>query len=217
VARVIDGDTIEVTGGTRVRLIGVDTPEPGDCFGGDATRYANELLPAGTRVRLVYDVERLDSFGRTLAYVYKLADGVFINVAVAGNGFAQQLTVPPNVAHAEEFRVAVASARTANLGLWHGCLAPATTTTAAPAPVVAAPTTRVAVARPVTTTTKAPAAAGCHPSYAGACVPTGFSDVDCAGGSGNGPGYISDKRFQVVGPDVYGLDGNDNDGVACES
>jgi endonuclease YncB( thermonuclease family) len=215
VVRVIDGDTIEVTGGTRVRLIGVDTPESGDCFGAEATRYANELLPAGTRVRLVYDVQRLDAFGRTLAYVYKLSDGVFVNLAVARNGFAQQLTVPPNVVHAEEFRVAAASARTAALGLWNGCLAPSTTT-AAPVPVVAAPTTRVTVARPVTTTTKAPAAGGCHPSYSGACVPAGVSDVDCAGGSGDGPAYVSTKRFSVVGPDVYRLD-SDGDGVACES
>jgi endonuclease YncB( thermonuclease family) len=215
VVRVIDGDTIEVTGGTRVRLIGVDTPESGDCFGAEATRYANELLPAGTRVRLVYDVQRLDAFGRTLAYVYKLSDGVFVNLAVARNGFAQQLTVPPNVVHAEEFRVAAASARTAALGLWNGCLAPSTTT-AAPVPVVAAPTTRVTVARPATTTTKAPAAGGCHPSYSGACVPAGVSDVDCAGGSGDGPAYVSTKRFSVVGPDVYRLD-SDGDGVACES
>ena len=215
--RVIDGDTIEVTGGTRVRLIGVDTPETGDCFAAEATRYAKELLPAGTRVRLVYDVQRLDSFGRTLAYVYKLTDGVFVNLAVARNGFAQQLTVPPNVAHAEELRVAVASARTAALGLWNGCVAPATTTTAAPAPLAAVPTTRVTVARPATTTTKAPAAAGgCHPSYSGACVPAGVSDVDCAGGSGDGPAYVSTKRFSVAGPDVYRLD-SDGDGVACES
>jgi endonuclease YncB( thermonuclease family) len=217
VVRVIDGDTIEVSGGTRIRLIGVDTPETGDCFSADATRYANELLPAGTRVRLVYDVQRLDAFGRTLAYVYKLSDGVFVNLAVARNGFAQQLTVPPNVAHAEEFRVAAASARSAALGLWNGCMAPATTTiTAAPVPLVAAPTTRATVARPVTTTTKAPAAGGCHPSYTGACVPAGVSDVDCAGGSGDGPAYVSTKRFSVVGPDVYRLD-SDGDGVACES
>ncbi|HWI04683.1 MAG TPA: thermonuclease family protein [Acidimicrobiales bacterium] len=213
VVRVIDGDTVEVAGGTRVRLIGVDTPETADCFGSEATRYAKELMPAGTRVRLVYDVQRLDAFGRTLAYVYKLTDGVFVNLAVTRNGFAQQLTVPPNVAHAEEFRLAAASARGANLGLWDGCLAPATTTTAA-----APTTTRATVARPVTTTTAAPPAGGggCHPSYAGACVPTGFSDVDCAGGTGDGPGYVSAKRFQVVGPDVYGLDGN-NDGIACQS
>ena len=218
VVRIIDGDTLEVTGGTRVRLIGVDTPETADCFGAEATRYAKELMPAGTRVRLVYDVQRLDSFGRTLAYVYKLGDGVFVNLAVARNGFAQQLTVPPNVAHVEEFRVAAASARTADLGLWHGCLAPVSPTiTAAPAPVAAEPATRATVARPVTTTTAAPAAGGgCHPSYSGACVPAGVSDVDCAGGSGDGPAYVSTKRFSVVGPDVYRLD-SDNDGVACES
>ena len=221
VVRVIDGDTIEVAGGTRIRLIGVDTPEtvdpgrPVGCFGPEATRYANELIPPGTRVRLVYDVQRRDSYGRTLAYVYKLSDGVFVNLALARNGFAQQDTVPPNVAHAEEFRAAAATARGASLGLWQACMAPATTTSiAAIAPVVAAPTTRATVARPVSTTAAPAASAGCHASYSGACVPTGFSDVDCAGGSGNGPGYVSGKRFQVVGPDVYGLD-NDGDGVAC--
>jgi len=220
VVRVIDGDTIEVAGGTRVRLIGVDTPETGACFASDATRYAGELLPAGTRVRLVYDVQRLDQFGRTLAYVYKLSDGVFVNLAVARNGFAQQLTVPPNVAHAEEFRMAAASARTANLGLWSGCAAPApvtSTTMTRPVPLTAAPTTQPTIARLVPTTPAPAAESGCHPSYAGACVPTGFSDVDCAGGSGNGPGYVSEKRFRVIGPDVYGLDGNDKDGIACES
>jgi endonuclease YncB( thermonuclease family) len=216
VVRVVDGDTIEVAGGTRIRLIGVDTPETTECFGSEATRYANELLPAGTRVRLVYDVQRLDPYGRTLAYVYKLTDGVFVNLAIARNGFAQQATFPPNVAHAEEFRVAAASARTASLGLWSGCASPATTTTTAAPVTVAAPTTRASVARLVPTTAAPAAAAGCHPSYAGACVPAGFSDVDCAGGSGNGPGYVSGKRFQVVGPDVYRLD-SDGDGVACES
>ncbi len=54
---------------------------------------------------------------------------------------------------------------------------------------------------------------GCHPSYQGACVPVA-SDVDCAGGSGNGPEYIRGP-IQVVGPDEYDLD-RDGDGVACE-
>lgn len=165
--RVIDGDTIEITGGTRVRLIGVDTPEtvePGttvQCFGPEATRYANEIVPPGTRVRLVYDVARTDGFGRTLAYVYKLDDGLFVNRAVARNGFALQSTVAPNVAHAEEFRLAVAEARDANLGLWRSCqstttAAPPTTAprTATTVPVAVAPTTRptVAAATPCTAT-----------------------------------------------------------------
>ena len=208
VVRVVDGDTLEVSGGTRVRLIGVDAPETsGACFGPEATRYATELVPPGTPVRLVYDRERLDQYGRTLAYVYKLTDGVFVNQAVARNGFATQLTVGDNVAHAETFRRAVSEARTASLGLWRLCL---TTTTPAPVPLVPAPRATVAPTTPA-------AGGGCHPSYSGACVPTGFSDVDCASGSGNGPGYVSGSNFRVVGPDVYDLDGNDNDGVACES
>jgi hypothetical protein len=54
---------------------------------------------------------------------------------------------------------------------------------------------------------------GCHPSYEGVCVPFA-SDVDCAGGSGNGPAYVRGPVF-IVGPDVYDLD-RDGDGVACE-
>lgn len=57
------------------------------------------------------------------------------------------------------------------------------------------------------------AAKDCHPSYEGACVPIA-SDVDCAGGSGNGPAYVRGP-VRVVGPDVYGLD-RDGDGIGCE-
>ncbi|MCC6984126.1 MAG: hypothetical protein IT535_12705 [Bauldia sp.] len=53
----------------------------------------------------------------------------------------------------------------------------------------------------------------CHPSYAGKCVPIA-SDVDCAGGEGNGPAYV-EGPLRVVGPDVYRLD-TDGDGIACE-
>jgi resuscitation-promoting factor RpfB len=58
------------------------------------------------------------------------------------------------------------------------------------------------------------AAARCHPNYSGACVPIA-SDVDCAGGSGNGPAYV-EGPVRIIGRDVYDLDGNDNDGVGCE-
>ncbi len=64
-----------------------------------------------------------------------------------------------------------------------------------------------------TTLTPASAQQGCHASYEGACVPVA-SDVDCAGGSGNGPAYVRGP-VRVVGPDVYDLD-RDGDGVACE-
>ncbi|MEV5964523.1 G5 domain-containing protein [Kribbella sp. NPDC051952] len=55
---------------------------------------------------------------------------------------------------------------------------------------------------------------GCDPNYSGACVPIA-SDVDCSGGSGNGPEYVRGPVY-IIGDDIYGLDGNDNDGIGCE-
>lgn len=59
----------------------------------------------------------------------------------------------------------------------------------------------------------AKAQVGCHPSYRGACIPISASDVDCYGGTGNGPYYVG--RVVVVGPDVFDLD-RDNDGIGCD-
>ena len=72
-------------------------------------------------------------------------------------------------------------------------------------------TTTPATTAPPTTTTSN----DCHPSYTGQCVPVGVEDVDCLGGSGNGPYYVG--RVTIVGPDEYGLDGNDKDGIGCEN
>ncbi len=76
---------------------------------------------------------------------------------------------------------------------------PRPATTAAAAPKVSVTT----LAHPAPKVT-ATSAARCHPSYQGACLPADVSDVDCAGGSGNGPAYTG--RVQVVGPDVFDLD-----------
>lgn len=127
VERVVDGDTIVVTGGERVRLIGVDTPETKDprkavqCFGKEASAHTEALLPPGTAVRLVYDVERRDRYRRTLAYVYRETDGLFVNADLVASGYAQILTIPPNVAHADDFRALQAEARDAGRGLWSAC------------------------------------------------------------------------------------------------
>ncbi len=95
--RVVDGDTIVVSVAgrdERVRLIGIDTPEsvkPGsavECFGKEASGHLASLLPEGTVVRLVGDVEQRDRYGRLLAYVYREADGLFVNAAMARDGFA---------------------------------------------------------------------------------------------------------------------------------
>lgn len=94
--------------------------------------------------------------------------------------------------------------------------APLTTapTTAAPtaAPTTAAPTTAVPTTAAPTTTSTAPSGPKCDPNYSG-CVPIA-SDVDCAGGSGNGPEYVQGP-IKVIGTDIYGLDADD-DGIACE-
>lgn len=214
VTAIVDGDTIDVTGDTRIRLIGIDTPEATgttNCYGPEASTRLAQLTPVGQRIRLVYDVERLDSFGRTLAYVYRLPDGEFVNLALAREGYADLLTVGPNVAHSARIQAAVTEAREANRGLWSACRT--TTTTVAVSTSVTTPRT---TQRPTpTTTTEPPASDDCHPSYSGACVPIA-SDVDCGGGSGNGPAYVYAKRFEVIGPDEYGLD-RDGDGVACET
>ena len=129
VGRVVDGDTIRVHigGEETVRLIGIDTPEsvdprsPVECFGVEASAHLEELLPVGTRVRLVRDVEARDRFDRLLAYVYRAEDDLFVNRQMALDGYADVLTFPPNVAHAADFVDAVREAREAGRGLWGAC------------------------------------------------------------------------------------------------
>ncbi len=126
VGRVVDGDTIVLRGGERVRYIGMDTPEsvkpgtPVQCFA-KAASHANDRLVAGERVKLRYDAERRDRYGRTLAYVYRARDGLFVNAALVRRGYARQLTIPPNVAHADLFRRLAARARESARGLWRAC------------------------------------------------------------------------------------------------
>jgi micrococcal nuclease len=131
VERVVDGDTIvvDVDGGgeERIRLIGVDTPEsvkpdsPVECFGAEASTFTASLLPEGTRVRLERDVEARDDYGRLLAYVYRAEDAMFVNLELVEQGYAQPLTIPPNVAHAEQFVAASRRAEAADRGLWSAC------------------------------------------------------------------------------------------------
>ena len=127
VERVVDGDTVVVSGGRHVRLIGVDTPEtkdprrPVQCFGREAAAFVASVLPRGTGVRLVGDVDQQDQYDRTLAYVYRLPDGLFVNAELLRRGYAQVLTVSPNVAHADQFVALAAEARDAGRGLWSAC------------------------------------------------------------------------------------------------
>ena len=127
VERVVDGDTVSVrlAGRTeRVRLLGIDTPEsvkadtPIECFAKEAADRLHGLLPSQVTVRLVRDVEERDRYGRLLAYVYRQPDDLFVNLDLVRGGYAQLLTYPPNVAHADELRRAAGDARRAGRGLW---------------------------------------------------------------------------------------------------
>lgn len=130
VSRVVDGDTVRLRVAGRhesVRLIGIDAPEsvrpntPVECFGREAARRLRALLPNGTEVRLERDEEARDRYGRLLAYVFRRHDDLFVNLALAHDGFAEVATFPPNVAYVDRFVLAVADARTAGRGLWSAC------------------------------------------------------------------------------------------------
>ncbi len=127
VTKVVDGDTFwadnDTDGGVKIRLIGVDAPESKNVFkkkigyyGIEAKAYLTKLLK-GKQVKLEYDVDRTDQYGRTLAYVY-LEDGTFVNADLMKNGYAMVMTIPPNVKFADEFVQLQQQARENNRGLW---------------------------------------------------------------------------------------------------
>lgn len=133
VVRVVDGDTLVVDADgvdERVRLIGIDTPESVDrnrpvmCFGPEAAAHLAELVPDGTAVRLERDVEARDRYDRLLAYLYRASDGLFVNMAMVTDGYAEQSTFPPNVEHTAAFTAAERQARTSGAGAWSDCDAP---------------------------------------------------------------------------------------------
>lgn len=136
IQRVVDGDTVVAAfnGGRteNVRLIGVDTPEkpggrlPAECFGAEATAFTTALLPPGTPVLLTGGAETRDVYDRLLAYVHRAADGLFVNMALAREGYAVELPIPPNTDYTAHFAAAAEAARAENLGLWGACGGPDT-------------------------------------------------------------------------------------------
>lgn len=119
--RVVDGDTIVLDGNETVRLIGVDTPEtkdprrPVQYFGAEAAAFTKKLVE-GKKVRVEYDQERKDKYGRTLAYIY-LEDGTFVNAEIIkqGIGFAY-ITYP--FKYLEQFYAMEREARIKEIGFW---------------------------------------------------------------------------------------------------
>lgn len=124
VVRAVDGDTVELEGGERVRYIGIDTPEtvdpgkPVQCFGKEASQK-NVALVVGKRVRLVKDITDRDRYGRLLRYVY--VGETFVNKEMVAQGFAYAYTYPPDVKYASEFAAAQKDAQVNKRGLWGAC------------------------------------------------------------------------------------------------
>ena len=135
VEMVYDGDTFRISGGEKVRLVGIDTPEMHESnkLFRDAARSGQDIhairqmgrkaydfvrpLIEGKNVRLEFDIEKRDKYGRLLAYAY-LEDGTFLNRLIIERGYASPLTIPPNVKYADEFKRLFNSARAGHLGLW---------------------------------------------------------------------------------------------------
>ena len=124
VIRVVDGDTIEIEGGEKLRYIGMDTPETVDprksvqCFGKEASEKNKELV-LGKTVRLEKDVSDRDRYGRLLRYVW--VGEIFINLELVKQGFAHSYSYPPDVKYQSQFVLVEKEAREKKLGLWSLC------------------------------------------------------------------------------------------------
>lgn len=123
VERVIDGDTIELAGGERIRYLMVNAPETtggkNECYGTNAVTFNTDLV-RGKTVRIRHDVDCEDMFGRTLAYV--TVNGQEVNTLMIERGYACVLHIPPNGDdRADELESLEDAARLAKRGLWGAC------------------------------------------------------------------------------------------------
>jgi endonuclease YncB( thermonuclease family) len=215
VARVIDGDTIELGNGDRVRLVQIDSPEVGEneCFADEATEMLSNILPTGTKVKLVADpnLDEVDRYERLLRYVFQGKNNV--NLTLVRRGAASVWFYQGGKGrYAKKLLTSAKTAKTAERGLWGACpgtrLDPTQAVATQDRQTDVAPEPEAQESPPAS-----PASQSCHPSYQGECLDPTASDYDCAGGEGNGPLYTT--AVTVVGPDPFGLDG-DGDGIGCE-
>jgi micrococcal nuclease len=123
VERIVDGDTIELTGGVKIRYLMINTPETtggkNECYGSNAVTFNSDLV-LGKTVTLDYDTECTDRFDRTLAYVS--VDGQEVNTLMLERGYACLLHIPPNGDdRLAEFKALESAAKAAKRGLWGAC------------------------------------------------------------------------------------------------
>jgi micrococcal nuclease len=127
VKKFVDGDTYWLDDGTqkgvKVRLIGINAPEPRSYFkmkeepyGKEASAYMRSLV-GRSKLRIELDVQELDQYGRLLAYCY-FEDGRMVNEEMVRAGYAQVATYPPNVKYEHRFYQAQVYSRAKRLGMW---------------------------------------------------------------------------------------------------
>ena len=122
--RIVDGDTLVLTDGRRVRLVQIDAPEAqeGECYGEEATSALETLAPSGSRIRLEADkaLDQVDRFDRLLRYVIR--DGRNVNLELVVRGAAAPYFFRGDRGrHAEELVGAAEEARDEERGLWGAC------------------------------------------------------------------------------------------------
>jgi endonuclease YncB( thermonuclease family) len=200
VSRVIDGDTIRLDNGDRVRLVQIDAPEDkGECYGKKAGKVLRQLLPDGTEIRLESDprLDDVDKYGRLLRYVFVRDNN--INLVLVKKGAASVWYFDGDRGrYAKKLLHAAERASRERRGAWGACEAELDPTNAFnPRPKVNEPSALVPQ-------TSNDCAEGYDP-----CLPV-VSDLDCPEIEAMGLAPVS-----VSGSDPYRLDG-DGDGVGCE-
>ena len=124
VASVVDGDTIVLENGERVRYLGIDTPEtvhpskPVECYGPEASARNKELVE-GKRVRLESDTTDRDQYGRLLRYVY--VGDTLVNAVLVQEGYAYSYYYPPDTQRYQELATLEQEAKAQGRGLWSAC------------------------------------------------------------------------------------------------
>ncbi|MBI3584375.1 MAG: thermonuclease family protein [Nitrospinae bacterium] len=122
VRHIIDGDTIITTSGEKIRFLGIDAPEvasekmPAQFFSEEA-KMANKNMLDGKTIRLEFDIEKIDKYGRLLAYIF-LKDGTFVNAKLIEDGDARAYCIPPNVKYYSRFKKLEKEAIKNRKGLW---------------------------------------------------------------------------------------------------
>lgn len=121
VVEVVDGDTIKLGDGRRIRYISIDAPEEEECFTQEA-KEINEELVLGKKVRLEMDVNEMDRFGRYLAYVYvQDEEETFVNEALLLKGAGEFFLDTVNLKRQEALVRAAEEAHEEKQGLWLAC------------------------------------------------------------------------------------------------